>query len=180
MVAAHDAQLLPDPLMARLSPLSDLLTAENSEIARDVLRLPQSVQTAGIWALLMGRSFSNVEPQSAQRYSYIGMLSALTSALDGLPLRPKPGTIGQRGHPSLVRKRAYCTMLLASGQAQGRSCLGPAKGQETRATLAGGRSVSSSGRQIASNAVGSQGRFAASTGPFGPALSPAGRGIEIV
>jgi 3-hydroxy-3-methylglutaryl CoA synthase len=54
-------------------PLLLLLMAENREIAREVWLLPQWTQGAGASALLMGRSFSKIVSQSAQRYSYIGI-----------------------------------------------------------------------------------------------------------
>jgi hypothetical protein len=60
--------------MARPSPPFVLLTAENREIARDVSALPQPLHTAGAWAWLIGRSLSNLMPQSAQRYSYTGIV----------------------------------------------------------------------------------------------------------
>ncbi len=72
-MAAHEAQLLPVPLRARLPPLLLLLMAEKREMARDVLALPHFSQVAGVSALLMGRSFSNLSPQAAQLYSYRGM-----------------------------------------------------------------------------------------------------------
>jgi len=69
LVAAQPAQLLPAPLMARLPPSLPLLMAENKEMAREVSVLPHWTHTTGAFALLMGRSFSNFVPHSAQQYS---------------------------------------------------------------------------------------------------------------
>ncbi|MGD9047459.1 MAG: hypothetical protein PVF77_05365 [Anaerolineae bacterium] len=59
----------PAPLTARVSPLPPLLIAENREMARDVRLLPQRVHGAAESALLIGRSISKVDWQSAQLYS---------------------------------------------------------------------------------------------------------------
>jgi hypothetical protein len=83
-VAAQEAQLLPVPLTARVSPLLLLLMAENREMARDVALLPQWAQVAGAFAWLMGRSLSKVVWQSAQWYSYTGI--ALTPIQVRLPV----------------------------------------------------------------------------------------------
>jgi len=56
-VAPHEAQLLPLPLMARVSPLFPLLMAANKEIVRAVSALPHWAQETGASAWLMGRSF---------------------------------------------------------------------------------------------------------------------------
>jgi hypothetical protein len=68
LCVAHEAQLLP-PVTVRLSPLLPLLIAEKREMARDVRSLPHWLQVAGESAWLMGRSFPNLAPQSAHRYS---------------------------------------------------------------------------------------------------------------
>ena len=97
----QDPQPPPVPATAWLPPLPLLwrllLKAENKEMARAVSPLPQSEQSAGASALLIGRNFSNLMPQSAQLYSYRGIVLPPT-------------------HPDLARKLAYCTMLLGFGQ----------------------------------------------------------------
>jgi len=61
------------PLTALLSPLLLLLTAANSDKARVVALLPHCTQLSGVLAWLIGRILSNLAPQSAHRYSYIGI-----------------------------------------------------------------------------------------------------------
>jgi ABC-type Fe3+ transport system permease subunit len=66
-------QLSP-PATACDAPPSPLLNAENSEIARDVFELSHCLHWMGSSALLIGLSVSNVVLQSAQKYSYRGIV----------------------------------------------------------------------------------------------------------
>jgi len=72
-VPPHEAQPCPVPLTALLSPLLLLLTAANSDSARDVAPLPHCTQLIGAMAWLIGRILSNLAPHSAHTYSYIGI-----------------------------------------------------------------------------------------------------------
>jgi len=72
-VPPHEAQPCPVPLTALLSPLLLLLTAANRDRAREVALLPHWRQLIGALPWLIGRILSNLAPQSAHRYSYIGI-----------------------------------------------------------------------------------------------------------
>jgi hypothetical protein len=64
---------LPLPAMRVGTPESEVLKQAKVEGLRRA-GLPQPGQATSLSAWLRGRSFSNLEPHSGQRYSYIGIM----------------------------------------------------------------------------------------------------------